>query len=323
MIYDDSYKTVIGSAFNTKNIELAIKECIIKDQIDYVNLNVNKNGKFIPIFITGIFGGESKIPLFTHPLAIFNFNHKNYLCTDLRLFIRDTTTVSEVENNIKNRTEYNFAKSRAILNLLWLNDDVLNIKNTLSFASGIFSAWLADVISKAYALDYKDRTTISIITSFYYQTLFENKKVFDEESKQKMAVHTINVTKSPGSYVLEVFDQIQTMEDIEDYCRNISTIVENVRLKVFNLAVLLTIIKSSWYGTNAKEILSIALEHPPTWSAIVYTALNERSYKNSIIYRLAEQLGKRGLADEFLMQYRNLVKSSIVATEELVIRDFE
>jgi len=323
MIYKDSYQTTVGSAFVTKQIETAIKESMIKDGLDNINLNVYKEGKFNPVFITGSLPNDVEIPLITHPITI-NFRDKNYLCTDLRLFIRKDTPINNIESGVKNLTEFNFHKSRGILNLIWLNDGVNQIKNGLSFAGIVFSAWLAEVIAKNYALDFKDQTTLSIITSYYYQTLFSNEKEIDDDTKQKMAVHTIKATKAPAEFVFEIFDKIGPMNSINDYCSTVVNILENVRLKNFSLAMLLTIIRNSWYGTNAKEIISVAIEHPPTWCALVFTALNERTFKNSVIYKIVERFGKRGASDEFNSNYILLIKENInLAKEEFVIKEFE
>ena len=324
-MFTDGYQTTVGSMFVTKNIETAIKESIIKDGLDNVNLGVSNNGKVKPIFITGSYNSESEIPLFTHPITIFNFRGNDYLCTDLRLFVKKDSPVHEIEKNIKNRTEYNLAKSRAVLNLIWLNEGTSGMRIALSFAGSVFSTWLSEAISRTFALDFKDQTTISVITDFYYQTLFSDDKVFDEDFKQKAAIHTIKATNSTSALVFEIFDQIEVMSSIEDYCEYVKKITENVRLKDFNLAVLLTIVKNSWYGANAKEMLSVALEHPPTWNAIVYTALTEKTYRTSNIYKIAERLGKRGVSDEYLKHYVAMVTEhvSIANEEAIVFRDYE
>lgn len=307
----DSYKTTIGSHLITKDIELAIKEAMIKDNIQENNLNVHSNGAYNAVFITGKYSSENDIPIFIHPITIDNFKGANYLCTDLRLFINSKNESDNIEDAIKNKTEYNFIKSRAILNLLWANGNTTLIKNSTALASTLFSIWLSNIISKNYALDMKDQLTLNVITSYYYQTLFMTDYDFSEEQKQKMAVHTINATAEKAEFVLEIFDRITKMENINDYISNVINILENVRLNNFNLAVLLTIIKNSWYGNNAKEIISVALEHPPTWIAIVYTALTERTYKNSMIYKISENFGKRGKSDEFIKNYTQLMQDQI------------
>lgn len=326
-IFKDSYQTTVGSVFNTKPIETAIKESIIKDSLDSVNLNVTHEYETLPVFLTGRLQSESNVPLFTHPITIFNFQKKNYLCTDMRLFFKKDDYYDNLndQKNIRNLTEFNFTKSRAILNLLWLQESYGEIKNGLAFAGVVFAAWLSEAIAKTYALDFKDQTTLAVITSFYYQSLFQEGNEFDEDTKQKMAVHTIKATKAPADFVLNIFDKITAINNVEDYCTNVQAILENVRLKNFNIPMLLTIVKNSWYGTNAKEIISVALEHPPTWCAIVYTALNERTYKTSMIYRIAERFGKRGAADEFNKNYVDMIKShTSVAREEahVTLQDF-
>lgn len=314
-VFKDSYDTTMGMVHVTKTIVNAIKESFIKDALYSVNLNVQDKGIFRPVFITGTRNSESDIPLFTHPIKVFESAERQYLCTDLRFFIRSAgnrdTPTDKIEDLVKNRTEYNFAKSRAILNLIWMDEGQTQLKNNLQFGGVVFCNWLAEIISKNFALDYKDQLTIAIVASFYYQSLFSENTVFDEDSKQKMAIHTIKATKAQPELVFQVFDKIGEIKGIEDFCKNVISVTENIRLEKFNLALLLTIVKNSWYGTNAKEIITVALEHPPTWLAVVYTALQEKTFKSSMIYRVAERFGKRGGADEFTNNYVSLIKGCL------------
>lgn len=323
-IFSDSYQTSLGSAFVTKEIVTAIKESIIKDNINKVTLNVTTNGKFKPLFITGIFDSENQIPLFTHPITIFNSHNENYLATDMRLFIRKDTTLDKLEDGIKNLTEYNFTKSRAILSLLWLNDGINSIKTNLSFSSLVFSSWISETISKAFALDFKDQASLNVIAYYYHQLLFVDGYELTEDQKQLVVSKIIKNTKHPSDFVFKIVDRITPIKNIEDFCFNVVNILENVRLEKFNLVTLLTIVKNSWYGANAKEIISVALEHPPTFAAIVYTALSEKTFKNSTLYKIAERFGKRGASDEFTSNYISLVRSISIAKEEgIVFKPFE
>lgn len=323
MLYTDSYQTTVGAAFVTKSVEMAIKQSIIKDSINQVSLRVKSDGEFKPVFITGAYPSESDIPLFTHPISIIGVDRQKYLCTDLRLYVKKDLDLSHIEAGIRNLTEFNFVKSRAILNLLWVNGQSQYIKNSLPLGAAVFSHWLTDVITRSYALDFKDQSTINVICAFYYLTLFDDQSI-DQEYKERLAVHTIKATKVPAEFVLSVTDKIEQMNSVNDLITNIINITENIRLKQFNLAILLTLIKNSWYGTQVKEILAVSLEHPPTWLAIVYASLSERTYKNSMVFKIAERLGKRGLADEFMANYRNLIEENLIMSREAFeIQDFE
>ena len=310
-MFVDSYSTSMGSMYNVKPVIHAIQESIIQDSLTSMSLGVLENGGVKPVFITGSFSSEDKIPLFTHPISIFNFNGNSYLCTDLRLFIRKGYMFDDIEKRIRNTTEYDFAKSRAVLNLVWIAEGAGSIKNDLRFCEVVYAAWLSQVISRAFALDFKDQTIVSIMASLFYQNLFGDIDSLSEEDKHKLTVHTMETTKAPSDLVKEVVDKIKPFKDIHDWCEQLNTVLENVRFTKFNAAVLLNAISTSWYGQNAKEILAVSLEHPPTWCAMVYTALKQRTYKNSMVYQVAERMGKRGAADQFLTSYMMLVRQRV------------
>ena len=194
------------------------------------------------------------------------------------------------------------------MTLAWVTGGVDQIRNNLMFAGSVYASWLSDAISKRFALDPSDQLQLFIISYFYYQSLFKDTSTFDEETKQMFAVHTIKASKAPSKMVFEIFDKIGTLSTMEDYCTNVKNILDNVRLKDLNAGLLITTLGNSWYGINSKEILAIALEHPPTWVAIVYTALVERTFKNSTIARIAERFGKNGNASDFLKAYVSLTQ---------------
>lgn len=311
--FQDSYETTVGSAVDLKRTKIAIQESIIKDGLKDRDLKVVKIGEWQPLFITGTRSSEAEIPLFTHPITILTHTREKVLCGDLRLFVRKDTPIDNIWSGVKNLTEFNFAYQRSILSLLWLEGDGSKIKTGLQFAAVVYSAWLSEIVAKTYALDFKDQTVISIVSNLFYQSLFDNvEALVGEQDKQRMAIIASKATRAPAELVFEVIDKIEELHTIDDYCKAIQNCVENVRLKDFNLATLLTIIRNSWYGTNSKEIISVALEHPPTWACIVHTALAERTYKSSTIYRIAERFGKRGGADEYMSNFSLLLESMVV-----------
>lgn len=324
-MYKDCYETTVGIALNVKPIIIAIRESIIKDSLGFINLRVKDVNGLKPVFITGQTNSENQIPLFTHPITIKASQSEQYICADVRFFVRKDTPLDNIEKSIKNVVEYNFTKSRLILSMLWQAGYENKIKNNLQFAGIVYAQLISESIAKNYALDFGDQSTLTVITHFFYQSLFSEQNVFSAEDKDRMIIQTVNATKLPAASVIAIFDKIGKLDNVNDYCHAVTEILQNVRLKNFNFAVLLTIIKNSWYGTNAKEIIAVSLEHPPTWCAIVWTALNERSYKNSSVYRIAERFGKRGGADEFNSNYTAMIKEYIqpeVTQSTVAYRDY-
>ena len=102
--------------------------------------------------------------------------------------------------------------------------------------------------------------------------------------------------------------------NINDFVAAIKVALENPRLNNFNTVVLLTLVRNTWYGNNAKDYISISLEHMPTWLAIVYTALNEKTYKSSMVYKIREKIKKASNLDTYIKSYEDLVNKYILTT---------
>ncbi len=323
-IYKDAYQTTIGKMYSSsiKKTERNIKEAIIKDGINRVSLNLDNNKTYKPFFILGNNVSESNIEIFSHPLLL-SYQNENYLCTDLRPYVKKDTTSENIENNIRNLSEYNFCKSRTVLNLIWVNDNPSILRNLFSFAGTVFTVWISETISKTLNLDFNQKSIISAITSFYYQSLFFDNSTLTEDQKMLMVKNAAKITNIPVNNLFSLLDKIDQLDNLDDYCKTIVKLVDNVRLEKFNLAMLLTIISSSWYGTNAKENISVALEHPPTWIAIVYTALTDRTYKKSTLSNFCENLSKRGAGEEFTKNFISLISDNLISTDngEKIILD--
>lgn len=334
--FNTGYDTSIGSSIVTTKIKSAINESLIRGLLADTNLDIITSLKIKPVFVTGANNSEGEIPLFAHPILLDSTLNKKeiYLCTDVRPFLKQDRSEYEIKDGnkviVRNHTEFNLAKSRAVMNLLWLTGSESQIKNNLLFAGTVYASWLGETISKRFALDPSDQMKIFIISHFFYQTLFLEESVFDSNTKERLAVHTIKASKAPAKYVFEILDQITSMSSIEDYCTNVKTILSNVRLKDLSAGFVITLISNSWFGMNSKEILAVALEHPPTWVAIVYTSLVERTFKNSTIAKISERFGKNNLGSDYVKSYVEMMQGNsesvghgIYSHEELKFKPFE
>lgn len=335
MFYPDSYATTAGSVVVTNTIRSGILKCFAQHDLHKTNLNLRSEGKVKPVFITGRYDNEAAIPLFDHPMVV-DYQGEKYLCTDLRLCLRKQESDDQpVDQRIRVRADYNLAKSRAALNLAWLNEDRGAIKNSMSFSTRVFAAWIADTVSKTHALDFGDQTRLTILASLYYQTLFSDDvsgAMLSEDTLRRMTVHSIGATGAPSKDVFEVADSIKEFGGIGGFCAAVrgyypdgktklqKPIFDNLRLNEFSATGLYNILANSWYGTKSKELIAVSLEHPPTWMAVIYTAMTERSFNSSAIYRLAERYGKRGLFEQYDLAYRGYVTERMMTAEEISLK---
>lgn len=318
----DGYETSAGSVINTGPITSKIKESIIKDELNKVTLGVHSSGSVKPLFITGALPGDEQIPLFTHPILIKNFQNTDYLCTDIRLVVSKGANLEDFASYVRDKPTYSLYKSRAILNLSWLNNGPDSLKTGFDLASAVFSQWVSQTLAGKYGLDHSDKATIAVVSSYYYQMFFTEKTTPDEDDLQKMAVHTIKTTGVDAARVFELFANIGEITSFIDLPEKILKNVNSRRMEGMNAAAMLNLFKSSWYGTDASEFIRCAFEHPPTWIALVYAAVSDRTYKTSIIARTADVLAKRGRGDEFVAAYKAMMAES-VSLEEAAVKPAE
>lgn len=301
----DSYDTTVGSLYNTRNIQDALRKAIILDEGKLPTFGVKPEGTIRPFFVTGL-PSHREVPIFNHPIDV-DYRGQRYVCMDVRFFMPKEGHAGDTTEGVSNRTEFNFAVQRTVLSMYWANGEYSRIKNTLFFANQVYSTWLAEVVAKSFNLDFADQAKVAIVCSLFYQGLFEENFTLDEETKNRCAAHTIKAVNAPADMVFEVFDKIEKLDRLPDLVVGIVRATENVRLKDFNLKFLTAAVQSSWFGLNSSEIIAVALEHPPTWCAIVYSAVNERTFQNSMIGRVTKNVARRGNGNEFTKAYEGMV----------------
>lgn len=314
MIIPDAYKTKWGSFVVTDQIKTSIQMAIARDSIQQVDLGVRPTTSIKSIFLTGVFESEQAVHLFSHPMLIEARSGQMYLCSDVRIHLTTDirkATSADVQNSVdqfvRNRVDFGFAKSRHILNLAWLSGQVGHIKNGLKFASEVYASLISQTISRGFGLDFEDQLRIQIAAHHYYNCQFTNDIVIDDDMLLQWASHIIEATKSNSSTVMTVLKEMKVCGSLSEFCAEIVRVCDNRRLNDFNEVTLVTLLKSSWFGTDAKNIIGVMLEHPPTWVAVLYAVLNSRTFKHSAIFDHANRLGGRGKSKDFVLSYVDLV----------------
>jgi len=317
MYYPDSYHTVLGSLFDTKEIISSLKKLLITSMNIYDG-NVQKFNDIQPFYLTGVNSLEDEIPVFPHSIFIEN-EGKRYIFTDLRYYINASKGNYNDDFIISNRNEYEFAINRSLFNLLWLGGDDYTLRVRLDLANIVYSTIISDSVSKAYSLNFQDRQTINIAFHYFYQSLFVEEMT--DEFKNNAIAHTIKDLRVNSSDVEKVVASLSDVNNIDDICNKLKDIVETNRLIDFNLPVLLTLMRYSWFGINAKDYIAIGLEFPPTWIALVHIIVSQKTYKKTPIAKVAEIVGKRGKLDNFIKEINQINNELISVSMESLTED--
>jgi hypothetical protein len=330
--YKTAYDTTAGQVMGleTKKLETAIKAGMITADQQDLPMGVRPVEAVRPWFILGNSNEEKEIPPFIHPYLIQNFKSQTYLVTDLRVFRganQSYLSQAEFVKSIRNLSEYALAMNRSILGLLWLDESQrARIRAQFGFAGTVFGQMISQAVGRAYGLDLHDQVKLTTLGIYYYHLLFGAESRLEDMRREAAVVHIIKATKLSASDVYALIESLPDINSITDFCKVIPQTLGNIRLKDFNLTMLLTLVRNIWYGLHAKELIAAGLEHPPTWIAIVYATMTERSYRSSQLYKTIELAAKRGNGEEFRLNYQDLLVQRVVTEtieEPLVFRDFE
>lgn len=326
-----SYETTSGLITSNKKLEVALKESLVCG-LQNMSFGVSPLGDTHAVYVSGVSSDETNIPPFIHPYLIENFKGKSYLVTDIRAFRNNSSPYQnqqEFENSVRNKTEYALVKNRSIIELHWVAEDPAKMRTRFSFAGNVFAAWISQSVSKAYALDFHDQFKIMAVAIYYWHSLFTQETKLKDRLLENAVFHAAKVTKLPAEEIHLIFEKIPEIHSVNELCIAIQESVENIRLRDFNVVMLMTLVRNTWYGVNAKELIAVALEYPPAWISIVFAALTEKTYRSSPVYRIIEAQAKRANAEEFKMNFLDTIRRVAYAVEtidegeELVIRDYD
>lgn len=248
------------------------------------------------------------IPEFNQPVVIKDIDNQNKVVVDIRPFA-SKGRASEIYR-ITSHNDYNTAMAKAILEERLLNGQVHIFVSQIGYVWRIFDRWINGAIVNHMNLrnELDVQIRLSILNAIYFQILFydDMEKALSKES-EIIKYKAASLTNTNTNLVSEVYDKIDRLSNIEDYCKCIATVTGSIRLDNFKFAGLFNMISNSWYGVGSKETVGVALEHIPTLYALIYTAKTDRSYRRTKIGQIIDSLRDRQAEDRFIYAMKDLL----------------
>lgn len=303
--------TIVRSAYDTT----ACHGYLINKTIDALLQAYHSGQLAFDNAIYTVEGGASivnAIPAFAHPIDFTKHDKHQHekIAINIAVDVRQYGKKDERQNVfvIRNDIEYKLAIHRGSLNRIWLAQSPSILRDISPVPMMIFSSWLSESLGKRYALDPREQLNIAILSAIFYSSQFTNDSELDEQSKLRVVGSVTKATKASAKDVLEIIDKVSVVHNTTDFCKHAYEISGSVRLKELNAGVLYSVLGGSWFGTNAKEMIAVAIEHPPTWLSILMSAYTERSYKNSQITKLLDRLSTKDSGKNYMQAILNLLK---------------
>lgn len=305
-MFKSAYETVSCKSYNLKQIRKEIEISRIRgDGVEPTRL-FNDNKTIGNIFT--ITPDNDDVPTFNHP---FTMEKDGGLVTyiDGRSFLKlDKKQGELIATNI---TEYTLLVNRAILTKAWLDNpnDLLSLGELPII---VFCRWLTEAITSKLGLGPNEQIQITTITLFYWYSLFAAEgTTFTEKEKLRMLNKLTQITSIPTSLSIKLIDNIDYMGDLNAYVDALKNNITSKRIENLNPAFIFSMLGGSWFGLNVKELLAVTLEHPPTFIAIIKSALDYNSYKKTTIGRLVHDNDKKNRGGMFNKSYQHLIEGHL------------
>jgi hypothetical protein len=170
---------------------------------------------------------------------------------------------------------------RMALNMHLLNGDEAFFSRFTDLPVKVFSRWLAATLTKQYNLGIESQMAMYVIGAYYYYAMFTPEMRQPGDDRERAAINVSRVTGVPIDAVLNQLTTMGPLRNVDDLCHEFSTNANTIRIGKLTSSALFVLVHSSWFGVNARENVAVALEHLPTFLALLYMAVDDRSYRNS------------------------------------------
>lgn len=292
MALQDSYDSTLTKLVKTPTILLDIKKSVLLSQLKQYSPQIE--------FITE---DQTEVPLFIHPL----YNKEgNVVYLDARPY-----TSIERNGEMKIRSEYDYQLNlmRAKLELAWQLKDRNDLYAGLDFANQIFVRWLSETICHRYGLipiqQVKVMAVVAMFSIGQYFNTIEDELTINRYLQMISRNYMLDATTVVG--VAELLEN-QFPRDIEEFISALHRLDVSPRLKEFNQLVLFNMLSGSWYmNSNHMQIVSLGLEFPPAFAALVYMATQYSVYKRCGIGQRVDKANRHNAHATFVRQLATLV----------------
>lgn len=295
--YDTSYGKVL-------NVSPVIKALMVYGASS-TNLNYElvENTGIKLMFITGYNQDEKDLPVFDHPV-IFK-DHRNHLviASDLRKYVRpDKEQPLNIKDIIKDTNNINFILIRTLATQEFLSNDVGTFREIYKGISTALAMVISSIITVSVPLNPVEKVYVEIVTSFYANRLFSNTDDMDDLKDAVYARVTNSKLSIPITHntIVTVMSQCNlNANTIEDLIINIKSVLPVEKANLVSTDLLINSMSNLWFGPGGTEAMIIALEHMPTWIALVYSCVTDNTFKRSRLAMMLER-SKRNINDKLI-----------------------
>lgn len=308
-----AYNTTAHMGDKLQTITSQLSKALITNSIPVRSLTLSNTDQTVKIGL--VQGGNvvcDSIPYFNHPIFIQDptkTSEDPIVVIDVRNF--GMYNRPQAKFVVRNKTEYLWNIQRAVLNYIWAYARKESLRDLSLLPAAAYSSLMAESVGRRYALDMAEQTTLQVLACYYYYCQFTDNKEWDEVEYNRIVGAIARCTKVQADFIYKTLHEAPIVNTLSEFCQIVKTRTQSVSLEGFDVGILLSITGGSWFGTNARDVMAVAIEHPPTWVMVVYGGVTEATYKRSVLAKLMERLAKKHPADVFAKNLITLLNTDV------------
>jgi len=273
-----------------------------KDALKYKETTFEKTGESLYELKEHI--EFSKMPEFVYPIVVEIKNEK--------VVVMDSRSYFNAHGEGTKAREYESAKNLALMILAFETNirDFTGITPTMSIT---FATWVSAAIKQIYSLDPSKSEVLRVLLSFYYTQKMLNKS--SKDCLDYTAKYLVDIIKLPPEFIYNalgnvVADKEQTT--LENLFKSFAIKQELRNFKVNEQLMREVLVRFSWFGDRANDLVALAIDYPPALTLMVAASAGSSVYKKTKIGTAVDSLRKnrktnfdlvRSLTKELLADY--------------------
>ena len=203
--------------------------------------------------------------------------------------------------------DWRFQCVRLSLNNVLLKGDNEAFSRLTDLPCRLFFRWVSAILTKKYSLHVSVQTNLWVICCFYYMAMIYPDLRDPGDARLLQMDVVADATGIALDTVSEIAQKLGKMHNAQDLCDNIVENAGTLQLGKLSDTALFILAGSSWYGVQGRENIQVAMEHIPTWIAIVFAAIDDRTYNKSDIAIRLESAARRGEKESFVDLVSNVI----------------
>jgi hypothetical protein len=304
-IFKTAYDTAACRGYITDKITDGLTRADIKSLLTSSKLND-------VALVTGSHLVDELVPTFSHPILFKDRNGTEKLAIDVRGYGKWDSVQQEYV--VRDTASYDGLMVRAGLNEIWLEANGPDrIRSMSVFPLSVFASWIGEAVAKRLALEAQDQFTVSVLAAIFYLNLFWDNERSTNPNKMDKAFLVSVISRGlnyKSDMVYDIVEKHAGIANVNDYCEACKSYSQSVRLRDLNVSTLFAMIGGYWYGNSGREVIAVALEHPPTWLSLLWQAMYIQGYRNAGLTKILERSTYKRQSSQFGLAVSSLLKTN-------------